>query len=116
MKILLLGANGQVGWELQRSLAPLGQINSCDRNTLDIGYFESLRRCTRDYRPDVIVNAAAYTAVDRAESEIDNASRINAEAVAVLANEAKKINSCLVHFSSDYVFDGRKLNAYLESD
>ena len=60
MKILLLGANGQVGWELQRSLAPLGQINSCDRNTLDIGNFESLRRCTRDYRPDVIVNAAAY--------------------------------------------------------
>ena len=116
MKILLLGANGQVGWELQRSLALLGQINSCDRNTLDIGNFESLRKYTSDYRPDVIVNAAAYTAVDRAESEIDSASRINAEAVAVLANEAKKINACLVHFSSDYVFDGTKLNAYLEID
>ena len=90
MKILLLGANGQVGWKLRRSLAPLGQINSCDRNTLDIANFEILRRYTRDYRPDVIVNAAAYTAVDRAESEIDSASRINAEAVAVLANEAKK--------------------------
>ena len=116
MKILLLGANGQLGWELQRSLAPLGQMKTCGRHTLDIGNFESLRTCTRDYRPEIIVNAAAYTAVDKAESERDKAYRINAEAVAVLAEEAKELNACLIHFSTDYVFDGKKLNAYLETD
>ena len=116
MKILLLGANGQLGWELQRSLAPLGQIKTCGRHTLDIGNFESLRTCTRDYRPEIIVNAAAYTAVDKAESERDKACRINADAVAVLADEAKELNACLIHFSTDYVFDGTKLNAYLEND
>ena len=116
MKILLLGANGQLGWELQRSLAPLGQMKTCGRHTLDIGNFESLRTCTRDYRPEIIVNAAAYTAVDKAESERDQACRINADAVAVLADEAKKLDACLIHFSTDYVFDGMKLNAYLETD
>ena len=116
MKILLFGANGQVGWELQRSLAALGQMKTYDRNTLDIGNFKNLRSCVRDYKPEIIVNAAAYTSVDRAESERDKALRINAEAVAVLADEAKKLNACLIHFSTDYVFDGRKLNAYQEID
>ena len=116
MKILLLGANGQVGWELQRSLAPLGQIKNCDRQTIDIGNFENLRRCLSDFRPEIIVNAAAYTAVDKAESERVKACLINADAVAVLADEAKKLNACLIHFSTDYVFDGTKLNAYLEID
>jgi len=116
MKILLLGANGQIGWELQRSLAPLGQIKNCDRHTLDIGNFETLRRCMRDYRPEIIVNAAAYTAVDKAESERVKASLVNSEAVAVLADETKKLNAFLIHFSTDYVFDGKKLNAYLEID
>ena len=116
MKILLFGANGQVGWELQRSLAVLGQMKTYDRNTLDIGNFKILRSCVRDYKPEIIVNAAAYTSVDKAESERDKALRINAEAVAVLADEAKKLNACLIHFSTDYVFDGRKLNAYQEID
>jgi len=116
VKILLFGANGQVGWELQRSLAALGQMKTYDRNTLDIGNFKNLRSCVRDYKPEIIVNAAAYTSVDRAESERDKALRINSEAVAVLADEAKKLNACLIHFSTDYVFDGRKLNAYQEID
>jgi len=116
MKILLLGANGQVGWELQRSLAPLGQMKACDRHTLDISNFESLRSYTRDYRPEIIVNAAAYTAVDKAETEKDKAYRINAEAVALLADEAKLLNAWLIHYSTDCVFDGTKSNAYLETD
>jgi dTDP-4-dehydrorhamnose reductase len=116
MKILLLGANGQVGWELQRSLAPLGQMKACDRHALDLGNFEGLRACTRDYRPGIIVNAAAYTAVEKAESEQDKACRINAEAVALLADEAKQLNAWFIHYSTDYVFDGTKSNAYLETD
>ena len=116
MKILLLGANGQVGWELQRSLAPLGQMKACDRHALDLGNFEGLRACTRDYRPGIIVNAAAYTAVEKAESEQDKACRINAEAVALLADEAKQLNAWLIHYSSDYVFDGDKKGVYLEND
>ena len=116
MKILLLGANGQVGWELQRSLAPLGQMKAYDRHELDLGNFESLRACVRDHRPEVIVNAAAYTAVEKAESEHDKANRINAEAGAILADEAKQLNACLIHYSTDYVFDGTKSNAYLETD
>ena len=116
MKILLLGANGQVGWELQRSLAPLGQMKACDRHALDLGNFEGLRACTRDYSPGIIVNAAAYTAVDKAESEKDKSYRINAEAVALLADEAKQLNAWLIHYSTDYVFDGTKSNAYLETD
>ena len=116
MKILLLGANGQVGWELQRSLAPLGQIKACDRHALDLGKFEELRECVRDYRPEIIVNAAAYTAVEKAESEHDKAYRINTEAVAILADEAKQLNAWLIHYSTDYVFDGTKSKAYLETD
>ena len=116
MKILLLGANGQVGWELQRSLAPLGQMKACDRHALDLGNFEDLRACTRDYRPEIIVNAAAYTAVEKAETEQDKACRINAEAVALLADEAKQLNAWFIHYSTDYVFDGTKSNAYLETD
>ena len=116
MKILLLGANGQVGWELQRSLAPLGKMKACDRHALDLGNFEGLRACMRDYRPEIIVNAAAYTAVEKAESEQDKACRINAEAVALLADEAKHLNAWFIHYSTDYVFDGTKSNAYLETD
>ena len=115
MKILLLGANGQVGWELQRSLAPLGQMKACDRHALDLGNFEGLRACTRDYRPEIIVNAAAYTAVEKAESEQDKACRINAKAVALLADEAKQLNAWFIHYSTDYVFDGNN-GPYTEDD
>ena len=106
MKILLLGRNGQVGWELQRALAPLGELHALGRDGADFADPESLAAPVRALGPDVIVNAAAYTAVDRAESEPDLARRVNAEAPAVLAREAAAGGAWLVHYSSDYVFDG----------
>jgi dTDP-4-dehydrorhamnose reductase len=114
--ILLLGRNGQVGWELCRSLAPLGRLRAFDFPDVDFSNPESLRRVVREAAPRVIVNAAAYTAVDKAESEEALATRINAEAVGVLAAEAKAAGALLVHYSTDYVFDGSKENPYLESD
>ncbi|WEJ71895.1 dTDP-4-dehydrorhamnose reductase [Pseudomonas sp. PSE14] len=105
-KIVLLGADGQVGWELQRSLAPLGQLVVCNRQRADLSDLEGLDRLVRDERPNIIVNAGAYTAVDKAESAINTARRVNAEAVATLAKAAREINAWLVHYSTDYVFDG----------
>ncbi|MDP3845931.1 MAG: dTDP-4-dehydrorhamnose reductase [Pseudomonas sp.] len=110
MKILLLGKNGQVGWELQRSLAPLGELLALDSKSTaycgDLKDLPGIAATIRSYAPDVIVNAAAYTAVDKAESEPAQAQRINAEAVAVLAQEAHKLGAWLLHYSTDYVFDG----------
>ena len=106
MKILLLGPNGQVGWELQRALAPLGELHALGRDAADFAAPGSLAAPVRALRPDVIVNAAAYTAVDKAESEPDLARRVNAEAPAVLAREAAASGAWLVHYSTDYVFDG----------
>ncbi|WP_286953226.1 MULTISPECIES: dTDP-4-dehydrorhamnose reductase [unclassified Pseudomonas] len=111
MKILLLGKNGQVGWELQRALAPLGELvalgrDSCAVMSGDLTKLEALTATVRTVAPDVIVNAAAYTAVDQAESEPALARRINAEAPGVLAREAATLGAWLVHFSTDYVFDG----------
>ncbi|HMO49009.1 MAG TPA: dTDP-4-dehydrorhamnose reductase [Rubrivivax sp.] len=111
MKILLLGKNGQVGWELQRSLAPLGELVACDFDsaaplTADFSRPEALAPLVRAVRPDVIVNAAAHTAVDQAESEPGLARALNAEAPAVLAREAAARGALLVHYSTDYVFDG----------
>lgn len=105
-RILLLGANGQVGWELQRALAPLGELLVCDRRRADLADPEGLARLVRAERPQFIVNAGAYTAVDKAESDADNARLINARAVAVLAEEAAACGAWLVHYSTDYVFDG----------
>ena len=105
-RILLLGANGQVGWELQRALAPLGELLVCDRRRADLADPEGLARLVRAERPQFIVNAGAYTAVDKAESDADNARLINARAVAVLAEEAAGCGAWLVHYSTDYVFDG----------
>jgi len=116
MKVLILGVNGQVGWELQRSLSLLGEVKACDRSTADLVDLDGLRELIRDYSPDVIVNAAAYTAVDKAESDIDTATLINATAVGLLADEAKKLNAWLVHYSTDYVFDGAKDGTYSETD
>ena len=116
MKLLLFGSNGQVGWELQRSLAPLGSVNACDRHTVDLENPRAVRAAINDYSPDVIVNAAAYTAVDKAESEPDKAETINAKAVELLANEAKRHNIWLLHYSTDYVFDGEKSGLYSETD
>lgn len=120
MKILLLGKNGQVGWELQRSLAPLGEVVALDRNSQDycgdLTNLQGLAESIRTIKPDVIVNAAAYTAVDKAESEIQLAQIINTEAVAVLAQEAKRLNAWLIHYSTDYVFAGDGSTAWQETD
>jgi dTDP-4-dehydrorhamnose reductase len=120
IKILLFGKNGQVGWELQRSFAPLGELIALDAQSTDYcGDFtnlEGLARTIRAIAPDVIVNAAAHTAVDKAESEPDLARTINALAPAVLANEAKRMGAWLVHYSTDYVFDGSGEMPRLETD
>jgi dTDP-4-dehydrorhamnose reductase len=116
MKILLLGKNGQVGWELQRALAPLGELVALGRQEADLEDHEALRRIVRDTRPGAIVNAGAYTAVDKAEAEPGKAARINAGAPGVLAEEAARLNAWLVHYSTDYVFDGSKSTAYEEDD
>ncbi|MBV1931530.1 MAG: dTDP-4-dehydrorhamnose reductase [Porticoccaceae bacterium] len=116
MKILLLGANGQVGWELQRSLAPLSLLKACDRQSANLEDFDQLQTTLREFSPDIIVNAAAYTAVDNAESEAQRAHRINAEAVSLIADQAKRLNAWLIHYSTDYVFDGSKSEAYTEAD
>ncbi len=116
MKILLFGKNGQVGWELNRTLMPLGEVVALDRNSADFSNPDELRRIITDVNPDVIVNAVAYTAVDKAESEEELANIINGVAPGVLAEEALKINALLVHYSTDYVFDGSKKTAYDEMD
>ena len=115
-KILLLGASGQVGWELQKLLPALGEVQVCARSNLDLTDFDAIRRTVAAYQPDCIVNAAAYTAVDKAQSESKLAHRINAEAVAVLAKESKERDTWLIHYSTDYVFDGTKLEPYVEND
>lgn len=124
MKILLLGKNGQLGWELQRSLAPLGELIALDRSgqynhqTLcgDLTNLDGLRQTIMVLKPDVIVNAAAYTAVDKAEGEPQLAQLINAQAPKVLAQEAFKVGAWLVHYSTDYVFDGSGNRAWCETD
>jgi dTDP-4-dehydrorhamnose reductase len=120
LKILLLGKNGQLGWELQRSLACLGELVALDRHSTphrgDLSDLAGLADSVRALRPDVIVNAAAYTAVDQAEGDADMACTLNARAVAVLAREAAALGALLVHFSTDYVFDGSGQRAWTESD
>jgi dTDP-4-dehydrorhamnose reductase len=120
MKILLLGKNGQVGWELQRSLAPLGELIALDRQSSqfcgDLGKLAELAETVREVRPDVIVNAAAHTAVDKAESEPELVRTINAEAPEVLAREAAQLGAWLVHYSTDYVFDGSGILPWQETD
>ena len=120
MKILLLGKNGQLGWELQRSLAPLGELVALDRHSQDfcgdLTRLQGLAETVQALRPDVIVNAAAHTAVDKAESEHELARTLNALAPGVLAREAGQIGALLVHFSTDYVFDGGGSTPWLETD
>jgi dTDP-4-dehydrorhamnose reductase len=120
MKILLLGKNGQVGWELQRSLSSLGELLALDRHSADfcgdLTQPERLAQTVRDYRPDVIVNAAAHTAVDKAESEPDLARCLNATTPAALAQAAADIGAWLVHYSTDYVFNGQGEQPWQEGD
>ncbi|KWR90147.1 dTDP-4-dehydrorhamnose reductase [Cupriavidus sp. IDO] len=113
---LVTGSNGQVGFELRRSLAPLGSVVALDHASCDLSRTDELRRVVRECRPDVIVNPAAYTAVDKAETESELAFAVNAMAAGVLAEEAEALGSLLVHYSTDYVFDGTKTGAYVETD
>jgi dTDP-4-dehydrorhamnose reductase len=121
MKILLLGKSGQVGWELQRSLAPLGELIALDRHAIDglcgdLSDLDTLRATIRQVKPDVIVNAAAYTSVDKAESETELADRVNAQASQVMAEEAATLDAWLIHYSTDYVFSGLGSTPWQESD
>ena len=116
MKILLFGKIGQLGWELNRSLQPFGEIVVLGQEGADFSDPESLRDVVREIKPDVIVNAVAYTAVDKAEEEDNLAEKINGIAPGVLAEEALKLDALLIHYSTDYVFDGTKNDPYVETD
>lgn len=116
MKILLIGKHGQVAWELQRTLAPLGEVVAVGRSDANLADETAVRKLVGEVRPDVVVNAAAYTAVDKAETEKELCHQINATLPGVLAEEARKLGALLVHYSTDYVFDGSKTTPYVESD
>ena len=115
-KILQIGTKGQLGWELLRTCAPLGEVMALDYPTVDLSNSAGLRELVRSTNPDIIINAAAYTNVDKAESEPELARAINATGPGILAEEAKKINAVLLHYSTDYVFDGTKSSPYTEAD
>ncbi len=116
MRILITGTKGQVGWELRRSLSPLGEVIAPSHADFDLADPEGLLRCMRAIKPDIVVNPAAYTAVDKAETEVALAQAINGDSVGVLARECTAQNALLVHYSTDYVFDGSKAAAYEVSD
>jgi dTDP-4-dehydrorhamnose reductase len=113
---MLTGKDGQLGWELQRSLMPVGEVLALGSKDLDLAKPSSIRQAVQAVRPDVIVNAAAYTAVDRAEEEPESAMAINGVGPGILAEEARRVNAALVHYSTDYVFDGAKSSPYTEDD
>jgi dTDP-4-dehydrorhamnose reductase len=115
-RILLTGKNGQVGWELQRALGTSRELTALDSKGLDLADADAIRRTVRELRPDIIINPAAYTAVDKAESDPDLAMAVNGIAPGVLAEEAQRLGAVLVHYSTDYVFDGSKPSAYTEED
>ncbi len=116
MLILLFGRIGQLGWELRRTLAPLGRVTALDFPEIDLADPDQVCRPIRDVRPQIIINATAYTAVDRAESEPEIALAINGRAPGIMAEEARAIGAALIHYSTDYVFDGLKGSPYLETD
>ena len=115
-RILLTGRDGQVGGELQQSLAHLGDVIAVNRSQMDLSSADSIRTCIRSAQPNIIVNAAAYTAVDKAESEPELAQHINGEALSIMAEEARTLGAAILHYSTDYVFDGTKAAPYLEDD
>ncbi len=116
MRILVTGGAGQLGWELRRTLAIFGEVVAPQRDILDLASADSIVAAVRGVRPNLIVNAAAYTAVDKAESESELAMKINGDAPRILADEAALRNAALIHYSTDYVFDGRKAEPYREDD
>ena len=115
-RFLITGANGQLGFELQRALAPLGDVVACGRDACNLSSPDSIRAAVRSAKPDVIFSAGAYTAVDKAESESDLARAINGDAPRILGEEAAKLGALVIHYSTDYVFDGTKPSAYREED
>ncbi len=115
-RILLTGMAGQLGQELQQTLAPLGVVTGVDRKTMDLAQPAMIRQVISEIKPDLIVNAAAYTAVDKAETETELANSINATAPTIMAEEAQRLGAALMHISTDYVFDGRKNTPYTEED
>ncbi|MGB5596190.1 MAG: NAD(P)-dependent oxidoreductase, partial [Crocosphaera sp.] len=115
-KILLSGSDGQVGQELQTTLTTLGEVIAVNRQRMDLTSPENIRKVITEVQPDIIINAAAYTAVDKAESEPDLAFTVNSIAPSIMAEEAQKIGAFLLHISTDYVFDGTKNTPYLEDD
>jgi len=115
-RFFITGANGQLGFELQRALAPLGEVAACGRDACDLSNPDSIRAAVRTAKPDVIFSAGAYTAVDKAESEPDLARAVNASAPGILGEEAAKLDALVIHYSTDYVFDGTKPSAYCEED
>lgn len=116
MRILVLGRHGQVGTALTQSLQGLGELITLDRSQLDLSNPDAIRTVLRELQPQMIINAAAYTAVDAAESDEATAFQINAEAPRVIAEESERLGAALVHYSTDYVFDGGKQGAWLEDD
>ena len=116
MRLLVTGADGQIGWELRRSLPPCGEVVALGRASCDLSHPADAARIVRELKPDIVVNAAAYTAVDRAETEPDRARLVNAEAVALLADAAQRTGAWLIHYSTDYVFDGTNTRPYVETD
>lgn len=115
-RILLIGKVGQVGWELRRTLAPMSQLVCVDYPDIDLTNNDSIRRWVRESQPQVVINAAAYTAVDKAESELERAMQINGVAPGILAEEAARLGALMVHYSTDYIFDGTKSEPYVETD
>ena len=115
-RILLTGADGQLGQELQQTLMPLGEVIALTRQELDLSQGEHIRQLVQQIQPAIIVNSAAYTAVDKAESEVDLAQAVNGTAPTIMAEEAEKIGALLLQVSTDYVFDGQKNTPYLETD
>jgi dTDP-4-dehydrorhamnose reductase len=115
-RILVVGKIGQVGWELRRTLAPLGVLTCVDYPEIDLTDANSTRKWVRETKPNLVINAAAYTAVDKAESEMERCQQINGIAPGILAEEAKKLGALLVHYSTDYVYDGSKTIPYVETD
>lgn len=116
MKVLITGARGQLGWELCRTFAPLGEVLAPERRDMDLADGDQLRRAVREAAPNLILNAAAYTGVDTAEAESSIALAVNAVAPGILAEEARRLGASLVHFSTDYVFDGARRAPYVEAD
>src|SRR5512146_377412 len=115
MKILLLGRNGQLGWELERCLPPLGEVTAVDYPEIDLSAPDSIRELIRQTAPEIIINATAYTAVDQAENRWELSYAINGTAPGILAEEARSLEAAFVHYSTDYVFNGRKGSPYCET-